>query len=142
MILMNGLISIILCLICASISIGCTDTKEDIVTPFAASWEDEGRAISLSGFNQRYKAGSQTEVLLMFENIMSDEPWESEYIISFVLNTGGDKEVVYHEFEIPPGQTLQTPITVVFPEKYEGLIGLKVAINRFNGVFTAWIQLD
>lgn len=95
---------------------------------------EEGRSISISGDSDGMPS-EQSEYELKINN--GTEPWQDEYYILLVDSDSIVEEVYYEQFDIPSRGGIQRPVTVVFPEGYEGALGLCVLIPERASVITA-----
>lgn len=132
----------ILCLIAVLLTIilvvitGCQKASERQPDTFATTYylAEEGRSISISG-NSDGMPGEQAEYELKINN--NTERWQDEYCVLLVDSDSVIQEVYHEQFDIPSGGGIQQPVTVVFPEGYEGALGLCVLIpNRASIIST------
>ncbi len=138
---LRWLIGIAILIILAGAS-GCQQAPEKSPDTFATTYylAEEGRSISICG-NSDGMPGKQSKYELKINN--DAEPWQDEYYILLVDSNSVIQEVYHEQFDIPSGGGVQRPVTVVFPEGYEGALGLCVLIpDRASIITTLSISVD
>lgn len=121
---------------------GCQNTSERSPDPFTTSYflNAEGRAFSISGNSAGHKPGEGSEFQLKLDNSAGNSSWQGEYRILLVDEKGVVKTVTEEQFDLAAGTSEQKPVTVEFPQGFEGPIGLGIAIRQQAlTVTTLWV---
>ena len=134
---------IMLLIISAVLTGGCQKAPaEEALNPFTTTWVlgEDGRGFSISGNSTGHVPGGQSEFLLIIDNNSGAERWQGEYCIVLVDTEGAVNEATHEQFDIPAGSEEQQPVSIKFPEGYEGPLGLCVAVpQQGTTVTTVWV---
>jgi hypothetical protein len=106
------------------------------IDTFTATYQfaEDERSISISG-NSDATPGGQSEYVLKINN--GAERWQDEYYFLLLDSHSVIKEISHERLDIPAGGGIQKPITVEFPEGFEGALGLCVLVPQGGTLIAA-----
>jgi hypothetical protein len=129
-------ISIIVILVLSIVlTTGCQKVPGNLPDTFATTYylAEGGRSISVSG-NSDGMPGEESEYILKINN--NSERWQDEYCVLLVDSDSVIQEISHDKFDIPGSDWIQKPITIKYPNGFQGALGLYVIIPQRASVVT------
>ena len=120
--------------------VSCQKAPETTTDTFLAtySFPENGRSISISG-NSKGMPGEHSEYTITFNNNI--ERWQDEYRVLLVDSKSVVQEISDERIDIGPMTTVLKPVTVEYPNDFEGVLGLWVGTETHPATLIAYLSI-